>query len=464
MLRVQRERMSGGYFPTAREYTVGYGLTRDRLARCCSDHDASICHPGPMNRGLEIAADAADAAQLADPRPGLGRGRGADVRPLPPARRRRSADRPRAAHAAPPCTKECHEHRRPAGQGRRPRRSRRRRPAGARRRRRRGRARSPPPATPRSSTPTAWSRCPAWSTCTPTCASRAARTPRPSPPARPPRPSAASPRSSPWPTPPRSPTPPRRPSGSLDLGRARRPGRRAARRRGHQGPGRRGARRARADGPLAGAGAGLLRRRPLRPRRAGDAPGAGVRQRLRRRHLPARPGPAPGRRAPPAATRASSPAGSACRAGPASPRSRSSPATSCWRGTPARGCTSPTSPPPARSRSSAGPRQPGHRGHRRGHPAPPAADHRPARRATTPTFKVNPPLRPAEDVEALRAALADGTIDAVATDHAPHARHDKEHAFVDAAFGMLGLETALPVVSDVMVGAGPARLGRRRRG
>jgi len=71
-----------------------------------------------------------------------------------------------------------------------------------------------------------------------------------------------------------------------------------------------------------------------------------------------------------------------------------------------------------------------------------------------PTYKVNPPLRPAEDVEALRAALADGTIDAVATDHAPHARHDKEHAFVDAAFGMLGLETALSVVSTVMVGGG----------
>ncbi|TWG92095.1 dihydroorotase [Nocardioides sp. J9] len=68
-----------------------------------------------------------------------------------------------------------------------------------------------------------------------------------------------------------------------------------------------------------------------------------------------------------------------------------------------------------------------------------------------PTFKVNPPLRPSEDVEALRTALADGTIDAVATDHAPHARHDKEHAFVDAAFGMLGLETALPVVTTVMV-------------
>jgi dihydroorotase len=71
-----------------------------------------------------------------------------------------------------------------------------------------------------------------------------------------------------------------------------------------------------------------------------------------------------------------------------------------------------------------------------------------------PTFKVNPPLRPSEDVQMLRAALADGTIDIVATDHAPHARHDKEHAFVDAAFGMLGLETALSVVSEVMVGSG----------
>ncbi len=71
-----------------------------------------------------------------------------------------------------------------------------------------------------------------------------------------------------------------------------------------------------------------------------------------------------------------------------------------------------------------------------------------------PTFKVNPPLRPSEDQEAVRAALADGTIDAVATDHAPHARHDKEHAFVDAAFGMLGLETALAVVAEVMVESG----------
>lgn len=71
-----------------------------------------------------------------------------------------------------------------------------------------------------------------------------------------------------------------------------------------------------------------------------------------------------------------------------------------------------------------------------------------------PVYKVNPPLRPDEDVAALRQALADGTIDIVATDHAPHARQDKEHAFTDAAFGMLGLETALSVVSTVMVEQG----------
>jgi dihydroorotase len=71
-----------------------------------------------------------------------------------------------------------------------------------------------------------------------------------------------------------------------------------------------------------------------------------------------------------------------------------------------------------------------------------------------PVYKVNPPLRPDEDVQELRAALADGTIDAVATDHAPHAAHDKEHAFGDAAFGMLGLETALGVVALTMVETG----------
>jgi dihydroorotase len=71
-----------------------------------------------------------------------------------------------------------------------------------------------------------------------------------------------------------------------------------------------------------------------------------------------------------------------------------------------------------------------------------------------PVYKVNPPLRPVEDVTALRIALADGTIDAVATDHAPHAPHDKDHAFGEAAFGMIGLETALGVVAKAMVETG----------
>ena len=62
MLRVQRERMSGGYFPTAREYTVTYGLTRDRMRRLtAANPGVAILHPGPMNRGLEIAADVADS-------------------------------------------------------------------------------------------------------------------------------------------------------------------------------------------------------------------------------------------------------------------------------------------------------------------------------------------------------------------------------------------------------------------
>jgi dihydroorotase len=62
-----------------------------------------------------------------------------------------------------------------------------------------------------------------------------------------------------------------------------------------------------------------------------------------------------------------------------------------------------------------------------------------------PVFKVNPPLRTAEDVTAVRAALADGTIDCIATDHAPHAPETKEQPFDEAPPGMLGLETALGV-------------------
>jgi dihydroorotase len=60
-----------------------------------------------------------------------------------------------------------------------------------------------------------------------------------------------------------------------------------------------------------------------------------------------------------------------------------------------------------------------------------------------PVFKVNPPLRTAADTAALRSGLADGTIDAIATDHAPHPPEAKEVAFCEAAPGMIGLETAL---------------------
>jgi len=68
-----------------------------------------------------------------------------------------------------------------------------------------------------------------------------------------------------------------------------------------------------------------------------------------------------------------------------------------------------------------------------------------------PVYKVNPPLRSEADVLALREALADGTIDAVATDHAPHPVEDKDCEWSAAALGMLGLQTALPVVHEAMV-------------
>jgi len=71
-----------------------------------------------------------------------------------------------------------------------------------------------------------------------------------------------------------------------------------------------------------------------------------------------------------------------------------------------------------------------------------------------PRYKVNPPLRREEDVLALRAALADGTIDIVATDHAPHPAEAKECAWPEAAVGMVGLESALAVVQESMVETG----------
>ena len=71
-------------------------------------------------------------------------------------------------------------------------------------------------------------------------------------------------------------------------------------------------------------------------------------------------------------------------------------------------------------------------------------------RSFDPVFKVNPPLRTAADIRALRAALAEGIIDIVATDHAPHAVEDKECEWAYARPGMLGLETALSIVLDVL--------------
>ncbi|HKR09660.1 MAG TPA: amidohydrolase family protein, partial [Gemmatimonadaceae bacterium] len=68
--------------------------------------------------------------------------------------------------------------------------------------------------------------------------------------------------------------------------------------------------------------------------------------------------------------------------------------------------------------------------------------------------KMNPPLRTAEDVEAVRAAVKDGTIDLVATDHAPHHYDEKEREFADAPNGIVGLETALAVIVTNLVESG----------
>lgn len=75
-------------------------------------------------------------------------------------------------------------------------------------------------------------------------------------------------------------------------------------------------------------------------------------------------------------------------------------------------------------------------------------------------FKMNPPLREARDREALVAALADGTIDCVATDHAPHAAGEKDVELGCAAFGVIGLETAVPLLLDRLVRTGRITLAR----
>ena len=75
-------------------------------------------------------------------------------------------------------------------------------------------------------------------------------------------------------------------------------------------------------------------------------------------------------------------------------------------------------------------------------------------RSYDPIYKVNPPLRRASDVQALREGLADGTIDIIATDHAPHPSESKECEWQEASFGMLGLESALAIANMVLVETG----------
>ena len=75
-------------------------------------------------------------------------------------------------------------------------------------------------------------------------------------------------------------------------------------------------------------------------------------------------------------------------------------------------------------------------------------------------FKMNPPLRSAADREAILVALADGTVDAIATDHAPHATHEKQVEFERAAFGITGLETALALAITQLHGKNKIPLAR----
>jgi dihydroorotase len=71
-----------------------------------------------------------------------------------------------------------------------------------------------------------------------------------------------------------------------------------------------------------------------------------------------------------------------------------------------------------------------------------------------PRYKMNPPLRSAEDAQALRAGLADGTIDCIVSDHAPHAAAEKDVEFSYAPFGVIGMESLLPVVIKVLIEPG----------
>ena len=393
-------------------------------------------HPGPMNRGVEIAAEVADLPRsvvIDQVRNGVA------VRMAVPVRRC-SGSGPVARSDPEGARVTWQVHRHPGRPGRRRHRRAPGRRASSRTARIAGGGRRASTGRRRSSTPAAawWRR--AWSTSTPTCASRARRRPRRSRPA--PRAAALG-------------------GFTVRGGHAQhRPGHRL-RRRGPRGAGA-GPRRAAATSArrraitvgrageqlapmaeLADAGrAALHRRRHRRAGRPADAPGHGVRRGPRASRWPS------------TARTTALAAGGHMHEGdvvvpPRHPRparrGRGADGRSRHRPGPAHRRPGPL-PAPVDRRSVALVRGGQGRGPGRSPPRPrPTTSRSPTSAAPSydPVFKVNPPLRTDDDVAAVRAGLADGTIDCIATDHAPHAPETKEQPFDQAPPGMLGLETAL---------------------
>ena len=343
MLRVQAERMNGGFFPSAREYSVRYGLSEKRQAMLPGH--AVVLHPGPMLRGMEISSSVADSSQsavLQQVSNGVhvrmavlfhllvGAGRGASGCRVMSALLIRGVRLYGEGDRVDVLVDDGQIAEIGAG------------PARSR-------------TTPTSSTPPVRSCCPASSTCTPTCASPAASTPRTSKPVRPQRLWAVTRRCSRWPTPTRSPTARWSPttSGTAASRSAWSTCTRSAR--SPSGLAGNAAHRDGHDGRRRRPGADVLRRRHLRARPAGDAPRPGVRHRPGRADRPARRGAAADRRR----RRARGPQRRPAGAGRLAARRRGvdrRPRRAAGPRRRARGCTSATPRPPAPSRSSDGPR------------------------------------------------------------------------------------------------------------